>query len=77
MRFLTFRGGVHPPTKKKLSGSSPITSIPLPERLFIPTQQHTGVPAQPQVKVKDYVYKGQKIGDAQSYITSPIHAPTS
>ncbi|MCS7201229.1 MAG: electron transport complex subunit RsxC [Dictyoglomus sp.] len=77
MGFLTFRGGVHPPTKKDLSKSSPITSIALPERFFIPTQQHTGAPAQPLVKVKDYVYKGQKIGDAQSFVTSPIHAPTS
>lgn len=77
MGLLTFRGGVHPLSKKELSRFSPITSISLPEKLFIPVQQHTGAPAQPLVKVKDYVYKGQKIGDAQSYITSPIHAPTS
>lgn len=77
MGLLTFRGGIHPPAKKDLSKSSSITPIPLPERLFIPTQQHTGAPAQPLVKVKDYVYKGQKIGDAQSFVTSPIHAPTS
>ncbi|MCX7845166.1 MAG: electron transport complex subunit RsxC [Dictyoglomaceae bacterium] len=77
MKLLTFRGGVHPPTKKDLTKSSPITSISLPERLFIPTQQHTGAPAQPLIKVKDHVFKGQKIGDVQSFVTAPIHAPTS
>lgn len=77
MGLLSFRGGVHPPTKKELSKSLPITPLSLPERLFIPTQQHTGAPAQPLVKVGDYVYKGQRIGDAQSFVTAPIHAPTS
>jgi len=77
MKLLTFRGGIHPSEKKDLTKSSPITTIPIPERLYIPVQQHTGAPAQPLVKVKDYVYKGQKIGDSQSFVTSPIHAPTS
>ncbi|HOJ92777.1 MAG TPA: electron transport complex subunit RsxC [Dictyoglomaceae bacterium] len=77
MKFSTFKGGVHPPEKKDLSKDIPISKIPLPERLIIPIQQHTGAPAEPLVKPKSYVYKGQKIGDKQAFVTSPIHAPTS
>ncbi|PMQ02533.1 MAG: electron transport complex subunit RsxC [Dictyoglomus sp. NZ13-RE01] len=77
MKVFSFKGGVHPPEKKELAKNSPIYSIPIPEKLYVPLLQHTGAPAQPLVKVKDHVYKGQKIGDAQSYVTAPVHAPTS
>ncbi|MGB9788069.1 MAG: electron transport complex subunit RsxC [Dictyoglomus turgidum] len=77
MKILSFKGGVHPPEKKELSKDSPISKLPLPERLIIFTWQHTGASNDPLVKVKDYVYKGQKIGDKQAYVSAPIHAPTS
>lgn len=77
MKVYNFKGGVHPPEKKNLSKDQPIEKLPIPDRLVILTQQHTGAPCEPLVKPKDYVYKGQKIGDKQAFITAPIHAPTS
>jgi len=77
MKGLSFKGGVHPPEKKELSKDIPISRLPLPDKLIIFTWQHTGAPNDPLVKVKDYVYKGQKIGDKQAYVSAPIHAPTS
>jgi electron transport complex protein RnfC len=77
MKIYGFKGGVHPPEKKELSKDIPITKIPLPEKLIVLTVQHTGAPVTPLVKPKDYVFKGQKIGDAQAFVTAPIHAPTS
>jgi len=40
-------------------------------------QQHIGAPAEPVVKVGQYLLKGQLIGNAAGAISAPIHAPTS
>lgn len=77
MKIYGFKGGVHPPENKDFSKNSPIEKLPIPERLIILTQQHTGAPCDPLVKPKDHVFKGQKIGDKQVFVTAPIHAPTS
>lgn len=54
-----------------------IQDMPLPQRVVIPLQQHTGAPAQPIVAVGDEVKAGQKIGDAQGYVSVPVHASIS
>ena len=50
---------------------------PLPERMFLPLQQHTGQPAVPAVKIGDKVLKGQIIARHDGYVSVPIHASTS
>ncbi|MDO8312039.1 MAG: RnfABCDGE type electron transport complex subunit C, partial [Sideroxyarcus sp.] len=77
MKLFTLRGGVHPEGRKDLSADTPIRSLPLPARLFVPLQQHIGAPATPVVSVGDHVLKGQLIAAAQGAVSSAIHAPTS
>jgi len=70
----TFQGGSHPPTRKRATQASMISSMPVPSRVVIPLSQHTGAPAEPIVAVGDEVSAGQKIGEAQGYISVPVHA---
>lgn len=76
-RIWDIPGGVHPPENKVQSSGAPIRPAPIPERLYIPLQQHIGAPAKPIVNVGDQVLKGQKIGEASGFVSAPVHAPTS
>jgi len=72
--FGSFKGGVHPPEHKEPTESKPIERMPLPSRVVIPLQQHTGAMCEPVVKVGDEVKEGQKIGEATGFVSSPVHA---
>ncbi|NIQ37524.1 MAG: electron transport complex subunit RsxC [Proteobacteria bacterium] len=72
-----FRGGVHPHERKALSRDKGIEILPLPQRLVVHLSQHIGAPCEPIVSPGDAVKKGQKIGEAQGFVSSPVHAPTS
>jgi electron transport complex protein RnfC len=74
LRKKTFPGGGHPPTNKIPTQASMIEDMPLPWRVVIPLHQHTGAPAEPIVSVGDEVQAGQKIGQAQGYVSVPVHA---
>jgi electron transport complex protein RnfC len=71
------RGGVHPDGRKDLSVEPPIRALPMPERLYVPLQQHVGAPARISVLVGDTVLKGQLIGASGGNISAPVHAPSS
>jgi electron transport complex protein RnfC len=72
------RGGVHAEEhKSETSGKRIATNLPLPKKLYIPVQQHVGKPAEPVVKVGDYVLKGQLLAHSQGAISAPVHAPSS
>ena len=70
-------GGIHPPENKKQSLRSAIATVPLPERLILPLNQHAGAPAKPVVSVGDRVLKGQLLAEPAGFISAAIHAPTS
>ncbi len=70
-------GGIHPPERKELSNRTPIQQPPLPERLTLPLGQHIGALAEPCVAVGERVLKGQKIAEANGFVSVPVHAPTS
>ncbi|MBI5286942.1 MAG: electron transport complex subunit RsxC [Deltaproteobacteria bacterium] len=72
---LTFKHGIHPEYHKEPTANKRIERATLPERVIIPLQQHTGVPCQPLVKKGDTVVEGQKIGEAQAFVSSPVHSP--
>lgn len=72
-----FHGGLKLPSNKTISTSKPITKALLPKRLVIPVQQHIGEAGKLQVEVGDYVLKGQVLARASSYVSAPIHAPSS
>lgn len=75
--FGAFRGGVHPPEHKEPTAGKPLERMPLPSRVVIPLQQHTGVMCEPVVKVGDEVKEGQRIGAAKGFVSSPVHASIS
>jgi electron transport complex protein RnfC len=71
------RGGVHPEGRKDLSAEPPIRVLPMPERLYVPLQQHIGAPARHLVGVGEVVKKGQLLAASQGMVSAPVHAPTS
>ncbi len=77
MKLFKLRGGVHPEGRKDLSAEPPIRVLPMPERLYVPLQQHIGAPARHLVSVGDKVMKGQLLAASQGMVSAPVHAPTS
>ncbi|MGA4529525.1 electron transport complex subunit RsxC [Ectopseudomonas chengduensis] len=70
-------GGIHPAERKELSNRTPIQQAPLPKRLVLPLGQHIGAVAEPCVVVGKRVRKGEKIAEANGFVSAPLHAPTS
>ena len=77
LRLRTFRGGAHPPTSKELTKHLGIVEAKLPERVVVALRQSLGTPAEPCVKIGDIVRVGQKIGEANGFVSAPVHAPIS
>ncbi|MDQ7794253.1 MAG: electron transport complex subunit RsxC [bacterium] len=73
----TFAGGVHVPEHKDATGQLPIEDLALPGEVFVPLLQHTGAPCRSLVEVGQRVLKGQKIGDADAFVTAPVHSPVT
>jgi electron transport complex protein RnfC len=71
---LSFSHGVHPPEHKDLSSGVPVRRMPFPEELVLPLRQHAGKPAKLLVKVGDRVERGDKIAEADGFVSVPIHA---
>ncbi|HEY9035190.1 MAG TPA: electron transport complex subunit RsxC [Pseudomonadales bacterium] len=76
-KTFSIHGGVHPPENKHQSVRTPIRFAGIPSELTYPLSQHIGAPAEPIVAVGDRVLKGQKIAEAQGFVSVPIHASTS
>ena len=76
-RFDGYYGGVHPAERKELAEGFALTKFPEPDEVVIPMSQHIGAPANPVVKVGDYVKVGQIIGEAAGFISAPVHASVS
>ena len=77
MRARTFPGGIHPPEYKRLTEKKPIERAEAPDTVFIPLSQHIGAPCRAVVKVGDEVKMGQMIGEAQGFVSVPIHSSVS
>ena len=77
MKLKTFPGGVHPPDNKQYTSSVPIEEFPIPKRVIIPMSQHVGAPSLPLVKVGEEVKTGQKIAEANAYVSIPQHSSIS
>lgn len=61
----------------KNTADMPAVRIPPPERVTIAMRQHIGAPCVPLVKRGDLVTVGQKIGDSDKFVCSPVHASVS
>lgn len=77
----TFRGGIHPLRKedegKSMSASTPIQQMEPPKVVRIPLKQDISKPAVPFVKSGDYVRMGQVLGQADGFLSVPIHSSVS
>jgi len=73
----TFPGGVHPPEQKELSADCAIAPGPQPKEVAVLLTQHIGAICQPVVAKKDKVQAGQKVGDAEAFVSAPVHSPVS
>ena len=76
-KLWTFPGGIHPPMHKEVSTQTAIAKAPLPKQLILPIHQHIGNSAKLTVEVGDKVLKGQKIAQADGYVSAAVHAPSS
>ena len=73
----TFRGGVHPAGRKELSRDVPLREfLPTGEMVF-PLSQHIGKPAKPIVKKGDPVLVGQRIAEADGFVSAHIYSSCS
>jgi electron transport complex protein RnfC len=69
-----FRHGVHPPDSKELTANVPIRRMPFPDEIVLPLRQHAGRPAKLLVGKGDRVERGDKIAEADGWVSVPIHA---
>lgn len=73
----TFRGGIHPDGMKRSTCKKMVENLPAPSELVYPLVQHIGAPAKPCVKVGEHVLMGQKIAEADGFVSANIHASVS
>ena len=71
---MSFRHGIHPPEAKELTRALPIRRMPFPDEVVLPLRQHAGKPARLCVKVGDHVERGDQVGEADGFVSVPIHA---
>jgi len=69
-----FPRGVHPHDFKEQTRDRAIEAVPWPKEVVIPFQQHIGAPAQPTVKPRQEVKRGEVIGTAGGFVSAPVHA---
>ena len=69
-------GNTHIPHYKS-TAAIPAVEMTEVKEVLLPLTQHIGAPATPTVKVGDTVKVGQKIADANGYVSSPIYASIS
>ncbi len=74
MRIKTFSGGVHPFEGKKYTEKKKTETLPQPKSVAIPLAQHIGAPTSLLVEKGQEIKAGQKIGEANGYISVPVHA---
>ncbi|MDQ7730053.1 electron transport complex subunit RsxC [Halomonas sp. SpR8] len=72
-----FPGGIYPPERKQRSSQATLIEAPLPSRVTLPLQQHSGQPATPCVASGDRVKVGSVIANREGMISSNLHASIS
>ena len=68
--------GTKVPHHKNTAGSVPVP-LPLPKEVVIPMSMHIGRPARVVVKRGDEVKVGTLIGEAEGFISAPVHSSVS
>lgn len=68
----SFQGGIHPYEGKELTQDKPIMILKPAGDLVYPMAQHIGAPAKPIVAKGDKVVVGQKIGEANGFVSANV-----
>lgn len=74
---LTFKGGIHPKDMKEATSKKQIIDIKAPGEIVLPLSQHIGAMAVPCVSVGDRVLAGQKVADANGFVSANVHSSVS
>lgn len=77
MKKVPFKSGVHPKENKEYSMNEKIKKIKPDKIAVFAMSQHIGAPAMPLVKVGDTVAVGTKLGEASSFVSSPVFSSVS
>ncbi|MFC1657595.1 electron transport complex subunit RsxC [Candidatus Moduliflexota bacterium] len=72
-----FKGGVHPSYRKDGTSAVAIEALEPPSTVVIPLQQHIGAPCTALVKAGDEVRTGTRVGQAEAFVSAPVHATIS
>ncbi len=73
----TFKGGIHPKDMKADTEGKAIIDITPPGTLVFPLSQHIGAMAKPIVAVGATVLAGQKIAEADGFVSANVHSSVS
>ena len=73
----TFKGGTHIQDYKGFTNSLETKEAKAPAKVYIPMSMHIGAPSKPTVSAGDLVKMGQKIAEAQGFVSVPAHASVS
>ena len=68
--------GANVPHDKSTANMATVT-MPLPEKIILPMQQHIGAPCTPTVKKGDAVLVGTVVGAAGGFVSAAIHSGVS
>ena len=71
-----FLGNTHVPHRKNTAALHSVR-METPQEVLLPVLQHIGAPATLLVKKGDTVKVGQKIAEAEGFVSSPVHATVS
>lgn len=72
-----FKNGIHPFEGKEFSKDVPIKKVNADIEMVYPLSQHIGAPATAIVQVGDNVLKGQKIAQADGFVSAPVYSSVS
>ncbi len=72
---LTFSHGIHPEEYKELTDHCKVERMPFVEDYILPLTQHLGAPNKPIVQKGSKVLRGQKIADANGFVSVALHSP--
>ena len=71
---LTFKGGVNVTHSKEQTENIALERAKDPDVVYIALHQHIGAPCEAIVNVGDRVKVGQKIGESQAFVSTPVHS---
>lgn len=74
MLLASFKKGIHPKDHKEYTNNKLIKSMPIPDEIYIPLQQHIGAICKPLCEPGQSVKTGQIIGKSERFVSSPVHS---